>query len=690
MTTIETDVIHASVVICTRNRPDKIGTAVGSVLALDYPAFDVTVIDQSTTDDTRRALDAYHDDERLRYLHFDEAGLSRAYNNGIRQTQGEIIAFTDDDCIVPNDWLTCIVSAFQADQDGELLYGRVQPWESGEGHDLTPLLDIPVAERLSKQNRNYKVFGMGANFAARRRLFDRIGLLRRDPRRRCAVEVVAGLRPCLPDVSGRRGCLALARGLHPPRRPARGERLAPAPVQLRARRRRLLHEARSLPRPAGCLAARATSLAIHQPVHRQEAGRAATEGLQLPPRFRRRVAGELCVQSRPPCPAVRRAMSRTMVKPSHASSCSAPGRLGSGPPTGWVRSATTTGTSTRRRTTSAAWLRAYRDDHGFIWDHGGHVMFSHYTYFDELVERMLRGDYDQHLREAWVWIHGPVRAVPVPEQHPPAPARRVPRLRDGDRRRRRTTIAATTSTSGSRPSSARASPPTSCGRTTSRSGRIRSSRSASTGRATVCRRSTCGGSCRTTSTIVTTSAGVPTTCSSSRCWARECCTSGSPSRCRGTCSSTRLRQSIDPVAKRVEFTDGSATSYDELITTMPLTELVKIIDDCPDEVLTAALDLKSTSGLFVGIGVAEPCPSTKCWMYFPEDDSPFYRVTYLSNYSPEMTPGPGHFSLLAEVSVSEHKPEDRGFGDRADDRRDGRVEAAHGRTGGAPRSSAAS
>ena len=70
------------------------------------------------------------------------------------------------------------------------------------------------------------------------------------------------------------------------------------------------------------------------------------------------------------------------------------------------------------------------------------------------------------------------------------------------------------------------------------------------------------------------------------------------------------------------------------------------------------LDLKWTAGLFVGIGVAEPCPSTKCWMYFPESDSPFYRVTYLSNYSPEMTPGPGHFSLLAEVSVSEHKPED--------------------------------
>ena len=42
---------------------------------------------------------------------------------------------------------------------------------------------------------------------------------------------------------------------------------------------------------------------------------------------------------------------------------------------------------------------SYRDAHGFIWDHGGHVMFSHYSYFDDLVEKMLRGDYDQHMRE---------------------------------------------------------------------------------------------------------------------------------------------------------------------------------------------------------------------------------------------------------------------------------------------------
>jgi UDP-galactopyranose mutase len=47
-------------------------------------------------------------------------------------------------------------------------------------------------------------------------------------------------------------------------------------------------------------------------------------------------------------------------------------------------------------------------------------------------------------------------------------------------------------------------------------------------------------------------------------------------------------------------------------------------------------------------------------MYFPESDAPFYRVTYLSNYSPEVVPdATRQHSLLAEISHSEFKPEDR-------------------------------
>jgi glycosyltransferase involved in cell wall biosynthesis len=165
-----------SAVICTRNRPDKISYAVASVLDSDYPSFELTVIDQSTSDATEVALtELIERDDRLHYFHVTEAGLSRAYNTAIARTSGDIIVFTDDDCLVPVDWISKIVAAFADDDEGELLYGRVQP-ASFENDDagLTPTLEIPQPTRLSRHD-GFRVFGMGANFAARRTLFSAIG-----------------------------------------------------------------------------------------------------------------------------------------------------------------------------------------------------------------------------------------------------------------------------------------------------------------------------------------------------------------------------------------------------------------------------------------------------------------------------------------------------------------------------------
>jgi hypothetical protein len=81
--------------------------------------------------------------------------------------------------------------------------------------------------------------------------------------------------------------------------------------------------------------------------------------------------------------------------------------------------------------------------------------------------------------------------------------------------------------------------------------------------------------------------------------------------------------------------------------------------EMPREIKKAAASLKHSGGYMVGVGIRQPCPSTKSWMYFPEDNCPFYRVTYLSNYSPYMTPDKDtHYSLLCETSYSKHKPVD--------------------------------
>ncbi|MFC0181859.1 hypothetical protein ACFFJX_04555 [Pseudarcicella hirudinis] len=65
----------------------------------------------------------------------------------------------------------------------------------------------------------------------------------------------------------------------------------------------------------------------------------------------------------------------------------------------------------------------------------------------------------------------------------------------------------------------------------------------------------------------------------------------------------------------------------------------------------------------IGIGLkGKPKPelATKCWMYFPESNSPYYRITVFSNYSPFNVPDINNqWSLMAEVSESECKPVDR-------------------------------
>jgi UDP-galactopyranose mutase len=82
--------------------------------------------------------------------------------------------------------------------------------------------------------------------------------------------------------------------------------------------------------------------------------------------------------------------------------------------------------------------------------------------------------------------------------------------------------------------------------------------------------------------------------------------------------------------------------------------------DVPGQVRCQAERLRHSGSCIVGIGVQQPAPSKKCWMYFPEDNAPFYRVTYLSNYSPEVVPDAARqYSLLAEVSHSDFKPVDR-------------------------------
>ena len=118
---------------------------------------------------------------------------------------------------------------------------------------------------------------------------------------------------------------------------------------------------------------------------------------------------------------------------------------------------------------------------------------------------------------------------------------------------------------------------------------------------------------------------------------------------------------INLTRKEVRFKDGEVVHYDTLISAMPLDKLCNDVlnGEVPREIKRATASLQHSGGYMVGVGIRQPCPSTKSWMYFPESNCPFYRVTYLSNYSPYMTPDRDrYYSLLCETSYSEFKPVD--------------------------------
>ncbi|GFE61330.1 NAD(P)/FAD-dependent oxidoreductase [Geobacter sp. AOG2] len=118
-------------------------------------------------------------------------------------------------------------------------------------------------------------------------------------------------------------------------------------------------------------------------------------------------------------------------------------------------------------------------------------------------------------------------------------------------------------------------------------------------------------------------------------------------------------RTVDLEAKQVRFANGRVESYDVLITTVPLDLFVGSCSAVPEAVASATEGLVHNGGLIVGLGFTGHREDTKCWMYFPEKDSPFYRVTNFHNYSPYNVPlgDTDHaFSLMCETTYSPHKP----------------------------------
>lgn len=105
---------------------------------------------------------------------------------------------------------------------------------------------------------------------------------------------------------------------------------------------------------------------------------------------------------------------------------------------------------------------------------------------------------------------------------------------------------------------------------------------------------------------------------------------------------------IDTAAKTVFFKDGTSANYTRLISSLPLPEIVKMIDNCPDYVLNSANNLHNTCGYMVSLGFKRPDVAKHLWFYIYDEDILSSRVYSPSMKSIDNVPN-GCSSLQAEI-----------------------------------------
>ncbi len=114
-----------SAIICTHNRDAYLGAAIDSLLTQDFHDYEVIVVDNASTDQTRVVVEERLPHPRLQYVYESTLGLSAARNAGAQAAQGEILAYLDDDAEASAGWLAALVEIYEQNPKVAIAGGRV-------------------------------------------------------------------------------------------------------------------------------------------------------------------------------------------------------------------------------------------------------------------------------------------------------------------------------------------------------------------------------------------------------------------------------------------------------------------------------------------------------------------------------------------------------------------------------------
>ncbi|HJT82758.1 MAG TPA: glycosyltransferase [Chthoniobacterales bacterium] len=159
-----------SIIVCSYNGAKTLAACLDSLGKIDYPDYEVILVDDGSTDNTAEIAAKYPE---VRYIHQTNHGLSHARNTGAHAARGEVLAYTDSDCMADRDWLYYLVGTLVSDNfagvGGPNVTPPAQDWiqacvAGAPGGPSHVLLTDTVAEHIP-----------GCNMAFYRWAFDSVG-----------------------------------------------------------------------------------------------------------------------------------------------------------------------------------------------------------------------------------------------------------------------------------------------------------------------------------------------------------------------------------------------------------------------------------------------------------------------------------------------------------------------------------
>ncbi len=175
-----------SIIICTYNRSRILNGVLDSLLKNQYGIdYELLIVDNNSRDKTKDVITSYMPrfNGRLRYLYEAHQGLSFARNMGVKESKGEILVFTDDDCIVDVLWLKNIQETME-NFHAECVFGKILPmWSDPPPHWIKEkskyfwgkLALLDYGDKILQVTSEDQEF-FGANFAIRKETLLDLGL----------------------------------------------------------------------------------------------------------------------------------------------------------------------------------------------------------------------------------------------------------------------------------------------------------------------------------------------------------------------------------------------------------------------------------------------------------------------------------------------------------------------------------